>query len=122
MLFKGRELLLVRSPSGVWTFPKGLVEAGENPEETALREVLEETGVRGRIVTPLGEINYWYVREGEKIKKKVVLYLMDYVEGEPKPSWEVKEARFVPVEEVSGLLKYKGDREVFEKAIKVKAL
>ncbi|MEN3028423.1 MAG: NUDIX hydrolase [Aquificaceae bacterium] len=104
LLFRGREVLLVRNPSGVWTFPKGLIEAGENPEETALREVLEETGVKGRIVTFLGEINYWYTREGEKIRKRVVFYLMEYAGGEPEPSWEVKEACFVPVEEAFRLL------------------
>lgn len=118
VLIKDRELLLIKNPSDVWTFPKGLVEEGESPEDAAIREVYEETGVKGRIVSELGKINYWYVREGEKIRKSVVYYLMDYVDGKPKPSWEVKDARFFPLEEVEKLLKYKGDKEIFRKALK----
>jgi len=60
------------------------VEAGEKPENTAIREVFEETGVKGKIVAPIGDIRYWYVREGEKIRKRVLFYLMEYLEGEPR--------------------------------------
>lgn len=62
VLLKDGEVLLIKNPSDVWTFPKGLVESGENPEETAIREVSEETGVKGKIVAPIGEIRYWYIR------------------------------------------------------------
>jgi len=120
VLFKGDEVLLVKNPSGVWTFPKGLVEKGEKPEETAVREVLEETGVKGKVKEELGEISYWFNLKGEKVFKKVRFYLMDYISGEPKPSWEVKEARFFPVKEAEKLLKYKGDKEVFKKALERK--
>jgi len=119
VLFKDGEVLLIKNPSDVWTFPKGLVEAGEKPENTAIREVFEETGVKGKIVAPIGDIRYWYVREREKIRKRVLFYLMEYLEGEPRPSWEVKDAKFFPQEEVKRLLKYKGDKEIFEKALEI---
>ncbi|QWK13179.1 MAG: NUDIX hydrolase [Aquificota bacterium] len=119
VLLKDGEVLLIKNPSDVWTFPKGLVESGENPEETAIKEVSEETGVKGKIVAPIGEIRYWYMREGERIKKKVLFYLMEYLEGEPRPSWEVKDAKFFPLEEAKRLLKYKGDKEIFKKALEM---
>ncbi|SHK57718.1 NUDIX hydrolase [Thermocrinis minervae] len=117
VLFKDDEVLLVKNPSEVWTFPKGLIEEGESPEEAAVREVKEETGVLGKIVTPLGSVEYYYTREGQRIKKKVYYYLMKYVEGEPKPSWEVLDARFFPKHQVLNLLKYKGDIYIFKKAL-----
>jgi len=117
VLFKGEEVLLIKNPSGKWTFPKGNVEEGEKPEETAVREVEEETGVRGRILGFLGDIKYWYMREGKRIFKRVVYYLMEYEKGEPKPSWEVQDAEFFPLKEAEKLLKYKGDREIFKKAL-----
>ncbi len=119
VLFKNGLVLLIKNPSGVWTFPKGNVEEGEKPEDTAIREVLEETGVKGEILDYLGEIHYWYQLRGEKIFKTVKYYLMRYREGEPKPSWEVKDAKFFPVNEAKRLLKYKGDREIYERAIKI---
>ncbi len=118
VLFKDGEVLLIKNPSGAWSFPKGNIEKGERPEETAVREVLEETGVKGEIIDYIGEISYWYYFEGEKTFKTVKYYLMRYLEGEPKPSWEVQDARFFPVEEAKKLLKYKGDKEIFEKALK----
>ncbi len=117
LLIKEGRVLLIKNPSDVWTFPKGLVEKGEKPEDTAIREVYEETGVKGRIVLELGRISYWYVREGEKIRKRVVYYLMEYLHGEPKPSWEVKDAKFFTIEEAKRLLKYKGDKEIFRRAL-----
>ncbi len=117
VLFRNGEVLLIKNPSGVWTFPKGNIEEGEKPEETAVREVLEETGVRGEVVDYIGEISYWYQFEGEKVFKRVKYFLMRYVEGEPRPSWEVKDAGFFPVKEARKLLKYRGDREIFQKAL-----
>jgi 8-oxo-dGTP diphosphatase len=120
VLFKGREVLLILNPSDVWTFPKGNIEEGEKPEETAIREVEEETGVRGRIIKRIGEITYWYVREGDKVFKKVIYFLMEYDSGEPKPSWEVKDARFFELEEAGRKLKYKGDRKIFELSLRLR--
>ncbi|MDQ7038867.1 MAG: NUDIX hydrolase [Aquificota bacterium] len=116
VLFRGDKVLLIKNPSGVWTFPKGLVEKDERPEETAVREVLEETGVEGEIVKPLGEITYWYTLKGERVFKRVRYYLMRYRKGEPKPSREVLDAGFFPLEEAWKLIKYKGDKEILSRA------
>ncbi len=117
LLKDNKEVLLIKNPSNVWTFPKGLVEKGESPEETAMREVFEETGVKGDIIAYLGEISYFYYLKGEKIFKKVKFYLMKYVSGTPKPSWEVKETRFFSLKEAEKVLQYKGDKKIFKKAL-----
>ena len=117
VLFRDGEVLLIKNPSGVWSFPKGNIEKGEKPEETAVREVLEETNVKGKVIDYVGEISYWYQLKGERIFKRVKYYLMEYVEGEPRPSWEVLDAKFFPVEKARELLKYKGDKEIFRKAL-----
>jgi len=117
VLIKGSEVLLIKNPAGVWTFPKGNIEEGETPEETAVREVLEETGVEGKILKDLGVINYWYQLKGEKVFKSVRYYLMEYVKGEPRPSWEVEDARFFPLSEAERMIRYKGDKEILSKAL-----
>ncbi len=117
VLFRDGEVLLIQNTSGVWTFPKGNIERGEKPADTALREVKEETGIEGKIVDYLGEVSYWYVFRGEKVFKKVYYYLMEYVRGERRVSWEVKDVAFFPIDRAKKLLKYKGDREIFQKAL-----
>src|SRR5437660_8816131 len=63
----GAEVAIVRvGPKARWQIPKGLVEAGEEPERTAVREVREEAGIDGRIVAPLDVIEYWYVGNERK--------------------------------------------------------
>ncbi|SNZ13275.1 NUDIX hydrolase [Hydrogenobacter hydrogenophilus] len=122
VLLKGNQVLLIKSPSGVWTFPKGMVEEGEDPKDTAIREVQEETAVKGEVLQKIGEIEYFYTKNGKRVKKKVVYFLMKYKEGEPKASWEVQDARFFPIEEAQKLLKYKGDKEIFKKALQLAPL
>ncbi len=117
VLFKEKSVLLILNFSSKWTFPKGLVEEGESAQDTAIREVYEETGIKGRVIGYLGKIQYWYVWEGIKIKKTVDYFLMEYVEGEIKPSFEVKDAAFFPLDKAKELLTYKGDKQVFQKAI-----
>src|SRR4051812_25403071 len=63
-------------PEGLWALPKGLVDPGERPEDTALREVWEETGVRGRSEGKLGDVKYVYTRDGQRIFKVVSFYLV----------------------------------------------
>lgn len=111
------EVLLIKNPSNIWTFPKGHIEKGETKEEAAIREVKEETNIDAEIVTYLGEISYFFTWQGVKVYKTVYFFLMRYLAGIPVPSWEVKDARFFPIEKVKHLLKYKGDKEIFNKAI-----
>ncbi len=107
---------------GVWALPKGLVGKGERPEETALREVAEETGVQGRLVGKLGDVRYVYTWRGERVFKVVSFYLLRYSRGRlgqlpVETAHEVAEARWLPLEEGSKLLAYKGEREMVQGAL-----
>ena len=91
-------------PPGVWALPKGLVDAGERPEVTAVREVEEETGVRGELVGKLGDVRYVYTRSGMRIFKVVSFYLVRYRGGRigdvpPEHRHEVAEARWLPLDD-----------------------
>jgi 8-oxo-dGTP pyrophosphatase MutT (NUDIX family) len=107
---------------GVWALPKGIISDGEKPDETALREVAEETGVEGRLVGKLGDIRYVYMWDGERVFKVVSFYLLRYSRGRlgdlpPETAHEVAEARWLPLEEAPRMLAYKGEREMAEKAL-----
>ena len=110
------------TPEGVWALPKGLIGRGEDPEETARREVEEETGVRTRPVTKLGDVRYVYTWQGERVFKVVSFYLFRYSGGRlgdlpPALAHEVAEARWLPLEEAPSLLAYAGEREMAERAL-----
>ena len=123
---RGRWVLAAIRPAGrkkpVWALPKGLIGPGEKPEQAALREVEEETGVQARLVTKLGDIRYVYTWDGERIFKGVSFYLLRYSRGRlgdiaPEQRVEVDEARWLPLEEAPKLLAYGGEREMSEKAL-----
>jgi 8-oxo-dGTP pyrophosphatase MutT (NUDIX family) len=106
----------------VWALPKGIIDDGERPEETAVREVEEETGVQGRLVTKLGDVRYVYTWSGERVFKVVSFYLVRYSRGRlgelaPAMRVEVEEARWLPLDDAPKLLAYKGEREMAEKAL-----
>jgi 8-oxo-dGTP pyrophosphatase MutT (NUDIX family) len=109
-------------PEGVWALPKGNLDPGEKPEETAVREVFEETGVQGRLVEKLGDVKYTYTRRGgERVFKIVSFYLLRAGRGrigdiEERMRIEVAEARWLPLDEASRLLAYGGEREMVQKA------
>ena len=107
---------------GVWALPKGLIGRDEKPEETALREVAEETGAKSRLVGKLGDVRYVYTWGGERIFKVVSFYLLRYSGGRlgelpPATAQEVAEVRWLPLEEGPRLLAYKGEREMAERAL-----
>jgi 8-oxo-dGTP pyrophosphatase MutT (NUDIX family) len=107
---------------GLWALPKGQIGAGERPEETALREVAEETGVQGRLVGKLGDIRYVFTWRGERIFKVVSFYVLRYSGGRlgelpPATAHEVAEVRWLPLEEGPRLLAYGGERKMAERAI-----
>ena len=73
-----------------WDFPKGHREIYESEEQTALREVEEETGVKAEIIERVGETRYFYYEEGERVLKTVAFYLMKYVsQGKATTAFEV---------------------------------
>jgi len=109
-------------PEGVWALPKGIVGPAERPDETALREVEEETGARGRLEGKLGDVRYVYTWDGERIFKVVSFYLVRYSGGRlgdvpPEHAHEVADARWLPLEDAPRLLAYKGEREMAAKAL-----
>jgi 8-oxo-dGTP pyrophosphatase MutT (NUDIX family) len=110
-------------PEGTWALPKGNLDPGERPEETALREVREETGVEGRLVEKLGDVKYTYTRRGGvRVFKIVSFYLLRAGRGrlgeiDERMRIEVAEARWLPLDEAPKLLAYGGEREMAAKAL-----
>ena len=104
-----------------WQLPKGIVDPGETPEVTAVREVREETGVTARIVQKIDTIEYWYVgnKTGQRVRfhKFVHFYLLAYESGDMgQHDWEVNEARWVDLQAAKELLSFKSERQALEKA------
>ena len=75
-------VLTGRTSDGIWVFPKGTPDRGESIEETALREVREETGLDVSIVAPIGVTDYWFAVPGERVHKFVHFFLMRAELGE----------------------------------------
>jgi 8-oxo-dGTP diphosphatase len=109
-------------PEGTWALPKGNLDPGEEPAQTALREVLEETGVEGRLVEKLGDVKYTYTRHGGlRVFKIVSFYLLRAGRGrlgaiDEAMRIEVAEARWLPLDEAPRLLAYGGERQMAAKA------
>lgn len=109
----------------VLALPKGLVDPGEKPVETALREVQEETGVQADLVTKLGDIKYVYTRvwgDGQRVFKIVSFYLMRYRSGRideiaPEMRIEVARAQWVRLKDASTLLAYSGEKQMARRAL-----
>lgn len=103
-----------------WVFPKGFIGdriMGESKEETALREVEEETGVKGKILTPLSPISYGYEMDGIKRKKTVYYYIMKYIAGDiSQHDREMENVTWLPMSLVDDRLTYKSDKNVWAHA------
>jgi 8-oxo-dGTP diphosphatase len=105
-------------PVGFWTFPKGLIDEGEDVKVAAIREVREEGGVNAEIEQELGYIKYFRRSEafGNAIKF-VHFYLMQYIDGNPEEhDAEIASADWFAVEEVESKLKFSHDKDIFKKA------
>lgn len=104
-----------------WQLPKGLVDAGEKPEVTAVREAREEAGVESRLRAHIETIEYWYagLEGGIRVRfhKYVHFYLLEYVSGDTRDhDTEVNEARWVPIDDAGAMLAFEGERRVVERA------
>jgi 8-oxo-dGTP pyrophosphatase MutT (NUDIX family) len=117
------EVALIRvGPRGRWQLPKGIVDDGESPELTAVREVREETGVDARVVGPVEVIEYWYVgddREGKRVRfhKFVHLFLLEYEGGDvARHDHEVEEARWVALPDAERMLAFGSERKAMARA------
>jgi len=120
------EVALIRvGPSGRWQLPKGIVDEGESPELTAVREIREEAGVDARVVGPVEVIEYWYVgddREGKRVRfhKFVHLFLLEYEGGDvSRHDNEVEEARWIALPDAEGMLAFASERKAMARARKL---
>jgi 8-oxo-dGTP pyrophosphatase MutT (NUDIX family) len=115
------EVLLISVSGGRWQLPKGRLERGETAAEAALREVAEETGVRGRLRQALPAIDYWFTRPGARVHKQVDYFLLDYASGssDDHDPEEVEVAAWFGWEEAIARLAFANERRVVEAARRV---
>jgi len=122
--WKGSEpeiTIVSTKPKLRWQLPKGMVDPGETPEITAVREVREEAGIETDLLSLIETIEYWYrsTKYGKPVRfhKFVHFYLLEYVSGDvANHDHEVEESRWVSFEEAIDMLAFKSEREVVEKA------
>lgn len=101
----------------LWSLPKGHIEQGETIEQTAMREVKEETGISARVLRSLGTIDYWFVAERRRVHKTVHHFLLEAVGGElSDDDVEVTEVAWVPISELEDRLAYTDERALVRKA------
>ena len=111
-------VLAGRQSDGTWVFPKGTPDKGESIEETAEREVREETGLDVRILRPLGQTDYWFAAPGERVHKFVHFFLMEPTGGDLSAhDHEYDEVRWVPLAEARRMLSFDTYREVLDRAV-----
>lgn len=120
LVVRGGEILLISTQNGRrWQLPKGHIEAGEMPEETAVREVREETGVTGRVVAALPGVDYWFVEGGKhRVHKTVAYFLLEYEGGSAEnfDANEVSGAGWFPWADGLTRLTFENERQVVARA------
>ena len=119
--FRGRPFIAgVRVKNGtVLALPKGHIDPGETAAQAAEREVREETGVQGELVEKLGDVKYWYARDGDRVFKVVSFFLFRYRSGSVR-DYQVEEvdgAEWISLEDAPRLLAYKGEKDMARAAL-----
>jgi len=121
IVIEGKKVLLIKTKNlegkEVWTFPKGHIEKKEKSEETAIREVEEETGYKCKIQTKLDTVQYWFKDNERLVKKTVKWFLMTPIEKVKEPGWEVLETKWLTFDEAKKILSYNSDKKLLEKIL-----
>ncbi len=105
----------------LWSLPKGHIEAGETPEEAAIREVAEETGIHSTISRSLGVIDFWFMAGGKRIHKTVHHFLFSETGGELAPQVsEVDEVSWFPLTEIIDHLAYPDEKKLIARSGELK--
>ena len=103
-----------------WSLPKGTPDGDETPEQTALREVREETGLEVRILDSVGEIHYRFVRGGRRIEKTVHFYLMEVTGGDlAGHDHEFEEVRWFDLAEAEVVMTFATEKDIVARALPV---
>jgi 8-oxo-dGTP pyrophosphatase MutT (NUDIX family) len=119
VLVDGGDVFVLRKPNGEWVMPKGHLERNETPEQAAVREVLEEAGLTARILTEIGQTQYYFRLATGEVRKKIVHWFLMAVDAR-KVSIEstFEEGMFLPVEDALKTLTFENDREIVRLAVK----
>ena len=115
----GNKVLVIKTKNlqeeVVQTFPKGHIEKREKSEDSAVREVEEETGYRCEIVSLLDNVQYCFRDKGQLVKKTVKWFLMKPIEKIGEPDSEIISVEWLDKNEAKNVLSYKSDRELLKK-------
>ena len=112
-------VILTRGQGKVFCLPKGKIEKAETPEQAALREIREETGLTGAIEKEIGKIKYSFITEEDKavVNKTVTFFLVKYVSGDTKDhDTDAEDVRWLPVKEALKIMTYPSERQIVEKS------
>ena len=103
-----------------WCLPKGHLEDGETPEQAAVREIAEETGIQGRVITALGVVDFWFSAEGRRVHKRVHHYLLEATGGEltveGDPDREAVDVAWVALDDLGRVLEFPNERKIAKAA------